>query len=272
MDNRQTPENEPEIQESNRAKMIRARFKDEEEAPQVIEKGSFWGNFWYHHKWKVIVAAAIVVIVGILAGQIMSKVNIDIHILYAGPEYITVNQNTRFSTVIQDIMDDYDGNGEKKVMLNDMIFMSPDQLAKVEAAAEARDEDIALDRQSNAMTQQSFSYEVMAGDTLLCILAEDQYKMVLSGGGFTPLAEIFGEIPEGAIDEYGIRFSETKFCKFYTDAQIFPEDAVIALRSISTMNQIRDGERLKESLAHHTDVFRKIVLFEYPEGYVPPEK
>lgn len=271
MDKNPMKEPENELQESNRARMIRARFKEEEQPVTVIEKGSFWENFWYHHKWKVIIIAAFAVIGIILSVQIMSKVNVDIHILYAGPDYITVNQNGKFSAIIQEIMDDYDENGEKKVILNDMIFMSAGQIAKVEAAAKERDEDIAIDRQANRMTEQSFSYEIMAGDTLLCILSEDQYKMVLSGGGFTPLAEIFEEIPTAAIDEYGIRFCETKFCKFYTDAQIFPEDAVIALRSISTMNQIRDGERLKESLSNHADVFRKIVLFEYPAGYVPPE-
>lgn len=260
---------ENEIQESNRARMIRARFKDEEETEPIIVKGKFWENFWYHHKWPVILVCAFLVIGIILAVQIAGKVNVDIYVLYAGPDYISVNQNGKFCSIMQEVMNDYDGNGDKKVVLNDMIFMSTEQMQEVESLAQAMDEDIMLDKQSNSQTEQSFIYEVMAGDTLLCILAEDQYKMVLSGGGFTPLSEIFDEIPTGAIDEYGIRFSETKFCKFYSDAQIFPEDSVIALRRISTMNQIRNKERLEESLENHKDVFKRIVQFEYPEGYVP---
>ena len=269
MDKKPIQEEENELQESNRARMIRARYKDTEEPEPVIVKGKFWDNFWYHHKWAVILVGAFIVIGIILGIQIAGKVNVDIYVLYAGPDYISVNQNGKVTAVLEEIMDDYDESGDKDAVLNDMVFMSQAQLNEVESIAEAMSEDIALDRQSNAQTEQQFMYEVMAGDTLLCILAEDQYKMVLSGGGFTPLSEIFDEIPEGAVDEYGIRFSETKFCEFYSDAQIFPEDAVIALRRISTMNQIRNKSRMEEMLANHEDLFKKIVLFEFPEGYVP---
>ena len=86
-----------------------------------------------------------------------------------------------------------------------------------------------------------------------------------------PLSEIFDEIPEGAIDEYGVRFSETKLCKFYDAAKIFPDDAVIALRRLSTMSVFTGKKKAEKKYEYNLDFFKKMLTFDYPEGYVPPE-
>jgi hypothetical protein len=142
------------------------------------------------------------------------------------------------------------------------------------AAAEENDEDIAYDRLSNAQVQERFTFEVFGGEASICILAEEQYLDVNASGGFLPLAELFGEenIPEGAIDACGVRLSETKFWKFYGTAEMFPADAVIALRRVSTMSAITGKSKAEKLHANSAEVFRNLIEFEYPEGYVEPEE
>ena len=82
-----------------------------------------------------------------------------------------------------------------------------------------------------------------------------------------PLSEFFDELSEGAIDEYGVRLSETKLYKFYSEAQIFPKDAIIAIRTPSTMSAFVGKKKAEELHSSARDMFVKILAFEYPEGY-----
>lgn len=264
---------EEEIATSNAAKVLAALDKDAPQ-PEAVEAvpmglGAKLSNFWYHHKWKVIIVSAFAFILVTVSAQFVTKGNPDIRILYAGPLYFTPNQSSAVSGCLYDLMDDYNGDGEKKIAINDIVYMTAEQIREAQADAEAHGEEFALDRQSNAQTAEQFTYEVMAGDCLLCFLAPDQYESVAEAEAFVPLTEIFGQLPEGAVDEYGIRLCETKFYKYYTAVQVFGEDTLVALKRLTTVNQMK-GEKMEKSHADHMDLFRKIGTFEYPEGYVPP--
>lgn len=262
-----------EIQVSNAAKVLAALDKEPE--PEVEEAvptgiGGKISNFWYHHKWKVIIISAFAFIFITVGAQFIGKGNPDIRILYAGPLYFTPNQSNAVSTCLYDLMDDYNGDGEKKIAINDIVYMTANQIQEAQAEAEASGEEFALDRQSNAQTAEQFTYEVMAGDCLLCFLAPDQYQSVADADAFVPLSEIFDTTPEGAIDEYGIRLCETKFYKYYTAVQVFGEDTIVALKRLTTVNRMK-GDKMDQSHADHMDLFYKIATFEYPEGYTPAE-
>ncbi|MBQ3178374.1 MAG: hypothetical protein IJB52_11200 [Clostridia bacterium] len=263
-----------EVGQSNAAKRLQALGKmDESDDTSDVqpEKGSRLSNFWYHHKWKVIIITAFAFIFVSLGTQFVGKSNPDIKILYAGPLYFTPNQSSAVSACMYDLMEDSNGDGEKKIAVNDLVYMTAQQMLDAEEAALAREEEFAVNRQSNAQTAEQFTYEIMAGDSLICFLAPDQYESVAAVEAFVPLEEIFGYIPEGAVDGCGLRLCETKFYKYYTAVQIFGEDTVIALKKLTTINKMK-GEEMELYHARHMDLFRKIGAFAYPEGYVPPEE
>ncbi len=271
-DKNQQNENEN-IPQSNAAKRLMLQGAMEEDAsPIVVEKESFLSNFWYHHKWKVIIISAFAFIFLSVGTQFLSKSNPDIKMLYAGPLYFTPNQSQGVSLCLQDLMEDYNGDGEKKIAITDMVYMTAQQMLDAQAEAEATGEEFAVDRQSNAQTAEQFTYEIMAGDSWLCFFAPDQYASVADAQAFVPLTEIFGEVPEGAVDECGIRISETKFYKYYTAMQIFGEDTVVALRKLTTFNKMKGEEKMRAVHGHHKELFYKMGTFEYPEGYTPPEE
>lgn len=256
--------------ESNAARRIRMLGGDdknvEEEAPIKINK---WANFWYHHKVKVLMISFFTIVIGIGVAQFASQQNPDVYILYSGPDYITPNQNVALCDALEDVMIDYNGDGKVFAQLNDLVFMSEDQMKEYESEVEAQGDTAAVDRLSNKDTYERFVYEVFGENSSICILAEDQYEMVKAEGGFLELSELFDEVPEGAIDGYGIRISETKFAEFYTAFQIFPGDTVIALRRISTLSALTGKKKAEQRYEYHKDLFCRIVGFEFPEGYVP---
>lgn len=260
------------IVQSNAAKRLQVLGQKEEEPEEIpVEPVSRLSNFWYHHKWKVIITAAFAFIFISLSAQFVGQSNPDIKILYAGPLYFTPNQSSAVSACMYDLMEDYNGDGEKKIIVNDLVYMTAQQMLDAQEAALARGEEFAVNRQSNAQTAEQFTYEIMAGDSLICILAPDQYQNVADAQAFVPLEEIFGYIPEGAVDECGLRLCDTKFYKYYTAVQIFGEDTVIALKKLTTINKMK-GEEMERYHTSHRDLFRAIGAFEYPEGYVPPEE
>ena len=256
--------------ESNAARRLRAQGVEVEDSIHEGEaaRGSRIANFWYHHKWKVIVGAAFAVIVISAVSQLLSQSNPDVSLLYAGPVYITPNSNEAFCDILEGLMDDYNGDGRKYAQLNDVVFLTDKQIEEYETFCLENGEDNTLDRLANAQAAERFSYQVFGGEALICIFAEEQYKMVAESGGFDSLTELFGTLPEGAVDDYGIRFSEMKLAKFYDAAKMFPEDAILALRSVPTLSAFTGRKKAEEKHARNEALFRKMVEFEYPEGYV----
>ncbi len=258
--------NENESNEAKKLRMLGQNDEQKEEEPLKINKLS---NFWYHYRFRIIMIAAFAFIIIVAGSQFLSQSNPDISIIYAGPQYITPNQNKAFCEVLQTMMPDYNDDGKKYAQLNDMIFMSGEQMEEYIESVEEEGETAAVDKLSNKQTSERFTYEIFGAESSICILAEDQYESVAAESGFMPLSELFDEIPEGAIDEYGIRFSETKLCKFYDAAKIFPDDAVIALRRLSTMSVFTGKKKAEKKYEYNKEFFIKMLTFEYPEGYSP---
>ena len=257
----------PEEYESNAARRLKALGGTDvpaEEEPVEVDRAA---NFWHYNKVKILIIAAFAVIIAVALAQLIGRQNPDVSILYAGPDYITPNQSEAFSDVLESIMDDYNGDGRKYVQIEDLVFMSDAQILDYLAAAQADNEAASVDNTHNSEIKDRFMFEVFGGEAMICILAEDQYHMVADGGGFMRLADVLGEVPDGAIDDYGIRFAEMKFAKFYDAAKIFPDDAVIALRTIPTASALTGKQRAERIHGYHEEMFKLIAGWDYPEGY-----
>lgn len=274
MEDNKNRQPETDMEESNVARRIRALGEDigsnEPEEPLKINK---WENFWYHHKTKVIMISVFTFIIGVAVIQFATHANPDVSVIYSGPDYITANMNQAFCDILEGVMMDYNEDGKKYAQLNDLVFMTEGQIAEFEQEMEEAGETGTIDRISNAQASERFTYEIFGSEASICLLAGDQYRMVRGEGGFLPLKEIFGEeIPEGAIDDTGVLFSETKLYKFYDAAKIFPEDTVLALRRVSTMSALTGRKKAERQHSYSMDLFKKMLMFEYPAGYIPPEE
>ena len=73
---------------SNRAKLVQYEGDDYDDTP--VKDESFKGkadNFWYHHKWHVVIAAAVLFVAVISIFQFIEKGKnkTDLSVMYAGP-------------------------------------------------------------------------------------------------------------------------------------------------------------------------------------------
>lgn len=261
-----------EIAESNAARRIRLRGEDvgEDVKTDDIHVNPI-SNFWYHNKTAVIIIAVFVIMLAVGITQFVTQSNPDIYVIYGGPEHLSANEAKAFAGVLETVGQDYNGDGKALVQLNEFVFMTPEQVDEITGTPDENGLDVTVNLNDNLKIYQRFSNEIFGTESIICILGEGQYNEVKDAGGFMSLSELFDEIPEGAIDEFGVRFSETKLFEYYSEAQVFPEDAVLAIRKLSTMSALTGKKKAEELHGYARDMFVKMLSFEFPEGYVPAE-
>ncbi len=240
--------------------------KEEKLAPAEIEiRGGVFGkldNFWFYHKWKVIVIAAAILLFVICALQMCGNVSDDLTIMYAGSAYLPTDAN--YSAMIgafESVMpEDYNGDGVKRIEMAAMNIYSKEQIEKRKAeiveAKKQREEgfDVIVPPEIpayiNTQEYTSYSRVMQTGEYSICLLERWLYDEVAEGI-FCKLSDILGSVPEYAVDEYAVNFRDTEF--FKANADIFasiPEDTIFCLRTknaLSGKGNEEQFERAKET-------------------------
>ena len=276
--------NEEEFQ-SNAARRLKAGGEEVEDPIHEgeAEKGSFWSNFWYHYRGRVLVICAFALIFGIGITQFFLKKRPDIYIMYAGPvafdNVSTDNAERIFSELVGD---DYNKNGKKEVRFATVFYVSDSnverdidrQIAEAEEKGEEVHErdyyyhtNLAEYRnsQENHNQYENFSNEIFAGDSVVVLLDPALYETVRKEGGFMKLSEVLGYTPEGAIDEYGIRFSATAIAQYYEVFSAPPDDTVLAVRQVSTLSAFTGKKKAQKAHDDHVAFARALLAFTPPE-------
>ena len=221
-------------------------------------------NFWYHHKWKVIIITffAIVAIVG--AVQMLSKEKYDVEVTVATHTvYYTENVDSLERALAGLMPSDMNGDGKKKVQLNLYKIYSESEL---KAANEAETDDqgnpvIFADPTYNKEQINQFNSYIMTGQCTVMIVSEYVYGDLVSRREdilLKPMSEIFGdELPSGTTaDGYGIKLSE---CGAYSlDAfRSLPRDSIICIMRPFVMSGNSNSEKYEKTIGY----FKSIVEF-----------
>lgn len=234
----------------------------------------WFDNFWYHHKWKVIIAVFFVIVFGICIYQYATRDVPDVYVMYAGPSYMSAGNVISYKSAMKDVMQDYNGDGEKGMTLVTLTCVSEEKIEKMKAEAEAESQEFYIDLGANAQNQRQFDMEIFAGEAVICMLDPELYESVKEAGGFMKMSDIFTEEELDGVklyDECGIYLHDLKFGKFYGVMANLPEDTVLCVRKVATITVFKGKKKYEKLHEYHVDLFRNIVNFEYPEGYIPPE-
>lgn len=266
-DGANNPNEDPQTEESNAARRLRMMgiSTEAEKSDEPIVKAGFFENFWYHYKTVTIVTLIFAFIIGVGVYQMVSKVTPDVYIMYSGPTYY---DNTRpLMDAFESVMaEDYNGDGEKKVNILHTVRYTPEQIAILEAEAEAIGEDYEFDYHFNAQEYERFQNEIMVGESIICLMDPSLYYEVGGNEIFMSLEEALGYVPEEAADDYAIYFKELKFAKFYSIFEQMPEDTLLVIRRTTAMQKLK-GKKAETAQKNHVDYFKSMIEFEYPEGY-----
>ena len=228
-------------------------------------------NFWYHHKWKVIIIGFIVITVLVCSVQMCSRQEPDAYIMYAGPYKFGQTDTRNFESAFSSILTDRDGNGKAYAELVDIYILSDEQITG-ELAKMGEDGDTAVvNYEMFASNREMFDQQILAGDTVICLLDPHLYESVFvldengeKQSGFLPLAEVLGYTPEYAVDAYSVRIGDTPMGEFFTVLHGLDEDTRLCVRQLSSFSFLKGQSRTEKYHAYCLDVFRKIFTFEAP--------
>lgn len=236
--------------------------KDDKLHPEEIElTGGLLGkldNFWFYHKWKVIVSAFIVILVVIMCVQMCGNISDDLTFMYAGSAYLpTVPNYAQLIAAFAEVMpEDFNGDGERLVECAAMNIYSEEQIEEIKAAA-AKDEAVAqVNTYINSQEYTSFNRLMQSGEYSLCLIEEWLYDTVVKGV-FVPLTDVLGYLPDYAIDSYAVYFWDTEFAKANAEAfSAIPKETVLCLRMQNSLTGKGHGEQHRRARETFAAIFR----------------
>lgn len=201
----------------------------------------WFDNFFYHYKWHVIVAVFLIFVIVISSFQMCTKESYDAYVLYAGERVIAktasdgdISEYQKLTSAIRQYMGDYDGNGSRNIVFENMFLPSTDQIKEIEADGEMR-----VDYDLVAKNGQQFREYILYGNFHVMLLSSDLFESWSANEcPFTPIGSYVkdgtGEGFEYA-SEYGIYLGSTPL---YEKAgfSMLPSDTVICMRMFSEVS------------------------------------
>lgn len=227
-----------EINESNEARRQRllgiendSKIHDEKE---VITKTNKVANFWFHHKWKVIIALFIVTVFTIGIVWALQRPEYDVEIAYFGPVYLKSQPFEDTMEALVDAMDDFNGDGERLINFVPTTYQGQGHLDNSEENKQLFGQ--VLTEQANLQALESMNNQMAAGQICLFIMDKEIYEKHYKGG-FAALTELLGEKPESAYDGYSIDLSKTAFIEKYPAMESLLRNSVLCVRKNSVAKE-----------------------------------
>ncbi len=245
-------------------------MEDKLQNSEIQFEGKFakwFDNFWYHNKWKTIAVIFVLFVVIVCSLQMCEKEKVDIYVMYGGPEIIEGERLANFRAALKAVMPkDYNGDGEKYAEVVGNYVMSKEEIetAEKEEFGDATDNDFYIDPAFMSQNKQKFDNLIVAGEYSICFLSPYLYEDVKGAGGFKPLDEIFEAVPDGAVDEYGIRLSETEFGSYFPGVNELPPDTILCLRRIGTLTSLLNKGSTEKEYQWAVEFFRAIAEYKAP--------
>ena len=223
-------------------------------------------NFWYYHKWKVIIISFFVAVFAVGAFQMFTKVEGDESMIIAGPQYFDNEEMMEVEKILTSLKPRNPDGSQKKIDLYTYSVYSEDEMKEANQS-ETNDEGQYIQQvlpTYNSEKYKEYNSDVKLGRSSILIISENLYKELLAKDWILPLKEVFGkELPEGALEDgCGVRLGDTDLYAAYEEMQVLDGDMVVCiLRSLAV-----GANSNKDRYAESVEIFKRIVTFEYSGG------
>lgn len=209
-----------------------------ESAEIAIGKNKFlkWlDNYWYHYKWHTIVTLFFVVVIAICVIQSCTNKPKDILITYGGPATLEADDKAAIARIFSESLPEgFNKNGKEAVagFIPYMIY-SQEQIKAIEKENVGSEDPVYIDVVFNSNEYSTLNSQYKTGNGSIYILDKWLYDEILNNESdvrrLKPLAEVFGETPDVAIDEFGIRLGDTEIYKNNPELAALGADSIICL-------------------------------------------
>ena len=216
-------------------------------------------NFWYHHKWTVIVVAFFIAVAVVGIVQMVTRPDYDTSVCLASTYRMNKEERADLESLLERICpEDFNRDGKKMVNIVEyQIYSEEEFMAEAESyAAETNEDGVAdqfqINRKYNADEYKNFSNFTMTGETSVYILSPYLYGILRDAERLKPLSEVYGDSarPAGAlVDGFGIALSETDFYQYNPAAQVYPENAILCIHKPTLAGRSKNEARYAEDVA-----------------------
>ena len=182
-------------------------------------------NFWFYYKAHVLVIAFVMLVLSVCIVQSCSRESEDVLVLYSGQASFSPSAFELIEDELSGVVPaDFDGDGVKNAGFVAYNVMSEEQILERE-----RELETTLNRSYYTEQYQIYSKYITSGECAVFLLEPWLYEAIISQevNILRPLSEVMAKVPESAVGEYGIKFSETALYKNSECLSQLPEDTVL---------------------------------------------
>ena len=224
-------------------------------------------NFWYYHKWKVIIIAFFAIIFAVGISQMITREKIDEAVIVAAPVYLDSEQREGIDSLLTSLLPKNKDGSLRTLDVRKYVVYSEEEIEEANRT-ETNEEGRYIEQIDRSLIMeeiQSFNDDLSTGECSVLFvcpyLYEELSKRQVSGDRDIRLTmtEIFGdEFPEGVMpDGCGVRLGDTELYKYYEELQVLPEDTVVCVLRSYYMGASSN----KEKHAMSVELFKSIVTF-----------
>lgn len=242
--------------------------QDKENGGEIVISNPFlkwWDNFWYHHKWTVIVVAFFLVVFIVCFVQCSQRTLSDIYVTFSGGVVVSEEEGNAISQVMGSLLSAKEGENASKVGVVSYTFFSEEELRALYTDPETKKFDNAgynRAKQANAERFSSLQDYMMTGECSLWLISPTVYgELNMKSDLGVSLEEALGSRPACAYDDYAIRLGDTELYRYYEALQVLPEDTLVVLSASFIWGASSDDARY----AQIRELFRAIVEFKAPD-------
>ena len=218
-------------------------------------------NFWYYHKWKVLVIGFFAIIFAVGIFQMINKENVDEIAIIGVPADLSAEDNQKIDALLTPLMPkNADGSTKDLALYIYPIYSEDEMKAANESETDAEGKFIPKVLQSyNTSKIQEYDQFLTSGECSVMFVSEYLYERLVANGRVRPLSDTFGDkLPQGATkDGYGVRLGDTYFYEYFSDMQMLPEGTVVCILRQYVHGASSDDEKYAASV----EFFKNIVSF-----------
>ena len=218
-------------------------------------------NFWYYHKWKVIVIAffAIILVVGVI--QIIDREDVDEVVIVAVPADISAEDNGKIDSILTQLAPNKKDGSAKNLSVYAYPIYSEDELK--EANESETDEEGRFIPQVlpsyNTSKLREYDQFLSTGECSVMLISEFLYSRLTANNRLLPVGEVCGsKLPEGVTkDGYGVRLGNTYLYEYFPELQKLPADTIVCI----SRQYIHGASSNDDRYADSEELFKNIVTF-----------
>ncbi len=224
------------------------------EAKEKLSFKEWCEHIWYYYKWLIVLGDLVVIFLIAAFFQLMFKPEPDVHILYIGKGSISVNGVEVLTDTVENMIDDYNKDGEKVCDYVDITALAKEESGEV------------FNADVNAAALTRFEVEIRSGDSVIYLLSEYYFKRAMDLGVLAKLSDVLDSsaMPEKTYNEYGVYLQDLELYKA-PGFNYLPGNTIVCIRHSPENDELKYGRTIETYTANKL-CFQKLITYKADSG------